>query len=387
MRGKMRVSLLGVEFYSGNRGCGALAYSIVEILKEICKEKDEDLHITGILFSNHPVVIEDSDIEVTIECIKIAPKKIGYWKACKRAFADSDFILDFSMGDSFADIYGMKRFFLASTLKELAIKSKTKFIMAPQTIGPFSKRRAKVWASHILKACDECFVRDTLSKKYVKDLCGRNALLTTDVAFALPYEEKIVDKKENTIRVGLNPSGLLWGKESGFDANKHVRVNYKEYIDRLLQTWEKDETVEIHLIPHVFAEDGAGMEDDLRACKELHKKYPATVLETGTRTPMEIKSIIASMDVFTGARMHATIAAFSSGVATIPFSYSRKFEGLYHDLGYEYLISGASTNTQEAVKKTLEWVKEYKKLRENVNECRKSIPDKQRAFLDAIKNM
>ena len=135
------------------------------------------------------------------------------------------------------------------------------------------------------------------------------------------------------------------------------------------------------------ANDGAGMEDDLRACKELHKKYPATVLETGTRTPMEIKSIIASMDVFTGARMHATIAAFSSGVATIPFSYSRKFEGLYHDLGYEYLISGASTNTQEAVKKTLEWVKEYKKLRENVNECRKSIPDKQRAFLDAIKNM
>ena len=29
----MRVSLLGVEFYSENRGCGALAYSIVEILK------------------------------------------------------------------------------------------------------------------------------------------------------------------------------------------------------------------------------------------------------------------------------------------------------------------------------------------------------------------
>ena len=107
----MRVSLLGVEFYSENRGCGALAYSIVEILKQICKKKGDNLHITAILFSNHPVVIKDDDIEVTIECIKIAPKKFTYWKACKRAFADSDFILDFSMGDSFADIYGMKRFF------------------------------------------------------------------------------------------------------------------------------------------------------------------------------------------------------------------------------------------------------------------------------------
>ena len=383
----MRVSLLGVEFYSENRGCGALAYSIVEILKQICKKKGDNLHITAILFSNHPVVIKDDDIEVTIECIKIAPKKFTYWKACKRAFADSDFILDFSMGDSFADIYGMKRFFLASMLKELAIKSKTEFIMAPQTIGPFSRREAKLWASHILKACNECFVRDTFSKKYVKELCGRNALLTTDVAFALPYKERIIDKKEGIVRVGLNPSGLLWGKESGFDAEKHVSVDYKEYIECLMQAWKKDEMVEIYLIPHVFAEDGSGMEDDLRVCKELHKKYPATVLETGARTPMEIKSIIASMDVFTGARMHATIAAFSSGVATIPFSYSRKFEGLYHDLGYAYLISGASTNTQEAVKKTLAWVKEYKKLRENVKECRKNIPDKQRVFLDVLKNM
>ena len=187
--------------------------------------------------------------------------------------------------------------------------------------------------------------------------------------------------------MGLNPSGLLWGKESGFDAEKHVSVDYKEYIECLMQAWKKDEMVEIYLIPHVFAEDGSGMEDDLRVCKELHKKYPATVLETGARTPMEIKSIIASMDVFTGARMHATIAAFSSGVATIPFSYSRKFEGLYHDLGYAYLISGASTNTQEAVKKTLAWVKEYKKLRENVKECKKNIPDKQRVFLDVLKNM
>ena len=42
----MRVSLLGVEFYSENRGCGALAYSIVEILKQICKKKGDNLHIT-----------------------------------------------------------------------------------------------------------------------------------------------------------------------------------------------------------------------------------------------------------------------------------------------------------------------------------------------------
>ena len=42
------------------------------------------------------------------------------------------------------------------------------------------------------------------------------------------------------------------------------------------------------------------------------------------------------VDVFIGTRMHATIRAFSSHVATIPFSYSYKFEGLYGSLGYLY---------------------------------------------------
>ena len=54
----------------------------------------------------------------------------------------------------------------------------------------------------------------------------------------------------------FDPSGLLWGKESGFDAEKHVSVDYKEYIECLMQAWKKDEMVEIYLIPHVFAEDG-----------------------------------------------------------------------------------------------------------------------------------
>lgn len=41
------------------------------------------------------------------------------------------------------------------------------------------------------------------------------------------------------------------------------------------------------------------------------------------------------MDFFAGARMHACIAAVSSGVPVYPLAYSRKFNGLFVEtLGY-----------------------------------------------------
>lgn len=378
----MKVSLLGVEFNSPNRGCGALAYSICEILKDICDKKNEKLYITAVLFTPQPVPNIECD-GVEFSYIKNEPKKISFWRNCYRTFQGSDVVLDFSMGDSFADIYGKKRFFLACLLKELAIKSKAKFVMAPQTIGPFEDRFMLKWANHIIKKSDYCFVRDNLSAEFVKDVNGMEPLLTTDVAFALPYEAK---EKENTDKkkIGFNPSGLLWFGTKEFSVNKHISVDYKKYVEQVLSQWINDNTIEIYLIPHVFTKDGTRNEDDLLACQEIKKLFPSVHVEADFNTPMEIKSFISTMDVFIGARMHATVAAFSSGVATIPFSYSRKFEGLYNDLGYHYLISATMMTTDEAVKKTLTWVNDYQQLQRDVDKAKSNLPQKQKIFYDVL---
>ncbi len=62
------------------------------------------------------------------------------------------------------------------------------------------------------------------------------------------------------------------------------------------------------------------------------------------------------MDVFLGSRMHATIGAISSGVTTIPFSYCHKFEALYGNIDYPYLISATKINTEEALNLAKEWI-------------------------------
>jgi polysaccharide pyruvyl transferase WcaK-like protein len=48
---------------------------------------------------------------------------------------------------------------------------------------------------------------------------------------------------------------------------------------------------------------------------------------------MELKWVLARLDWFAGARMHATIGAFSSGVPTLGLGYSDKAYGVFSECG------------------------------------------------------
>lgn len=378
----MIVGLLGTDFCSANRGCGALGYAAIEVLKKTCKARGERLEVYAFLFRLVPKPQVD-DTDVTIHYIKIETKKPSFWKNTMKIFNKSDMVWDFTGGDSFSDIYGMKRFCITSVLKEMAILSKAKFFMAPQTIGPFEKRLALSWAKHILKRSEVCFVRDSLSQQYVKETFGVDTILTTDVAFSLPCG-KPMEKSEGKCRIGFNPSGLLWDGTKEFRASKHIKVEYKEYVTKVMESLCNDERYEIYLIPHVFSKNLSSHENDLKACIEIQKQFPTVRIMCDFDTPMKAKGIISSMDVFIGARMHATIASFSTGVATIPFSYSRKFEGLYQDLRYPYLISATCMGTEEAIQSTLEWIEDYTLLEKSIASAEEIVTAKQKVLIDTL---
>ena len=105
-------------------------------------------------------------------------------------------------------------------------------------------------------------------------------------------------------------------------------------------------------------------------------KIPNVIAHAAFKTPIEAKNCIASMDIFVGARMHATIAAFSAGVATIPTAYSRKFSGLFENLGYGHVIDLTVLHTDDAVKQTLEMIADYKKLKIEVESCMVNVKEK-----------
>src|SRR5690606_33179841 len=73
-------------------------------------------------------------------------------------------------------------------------------------------------------------------------------------------------------------------------------------------------------------------------------------------SPVDAKSWISGLDAFVGSRMHATIAAFTSGVPTVPAAYSRKFAGFFGHVGYPVRVDLTTEGTDEAVAQTLDLV-------------------------------
>lgn len=383
----MKVLLFGLEFNIGNLGCEALAYSFVNILNELADEMSINIEYKALVYEDKPTPkIPNTEIEV--ECVKIRTKKISFWNYAYKCCEESDLIIDFTMGDSFSDIYGFKRYFFMTFLKQIACIVKTPFILGPQTYGPFKHFYAKIWSRKIVLKADEVFSRDEMSAKYLKELTGRSVNITTDVAFALPSYKSDLIKDNSKIHIGINPSGLLW--HGGYTGNNQfgLTLDYKKYCEDILDYYCKKNEYQVYLIPHVGNPDEINkIDNDFNVCKILKEKYPDTIFIDGKKSAMEIKGYISEMDIFIGARMHATIGAFSSGIATIPVSYSRKFEGLYDNLNYRYVISASKICNEEAKKLTIEYINEYKLLKQNVDQSLKYVSDMQDNFKNKIKEL
>ncbi len=377
----MKIVLLGLEFANPNLGCQALAYSFTEIVEKAAKLHNIDCEYLSVGFHQFdPIKIKNSNSRIICKIINY--KSMKFWRSIRKDFKKSDLIVDFTGGDSFSDIYGNKRFRLATLVKFFAVKSKTPFLLGPQTYGPYKSKVNRKIAGYIIKKAKWVFARDLASAKLAKDISGRDVDISVDVAFSLPYEKSKI-KKTDKILIGINVSGFLW--EGGYaNINNPIKVDYQKYCCQLIEHLSSLGNYLIYLIPHVGTTSAEGIENDLMACLELNKKYPETVVARDIKTPMDAKGIISAMNLFIGARMHATIAALSTGVATIPFSYSRKFEGLFSFLDYPYVVSGTTDTTEKAVNTTVKWVRQMEDLKFSAEKSQEIIKAKQNEFLNKI---
>ena len=195
-------------------------------------------------------------------------------------------------------------------------------------------------------------VRDKQSADFVKGLipsCKLSEVI--DMAFFLPYKKKIFDS--SFIHVGLNVSALLW--YGGYTKNNQfgLKCKYQDLIREIIKYFLSIDRVKVHLIPHVVSGE-RGVENDYAVSYDLYEEFnnPNLILAPLFLDPIIAKSYIAGMNFFMGARMHSTIAAFSSGVPVVPMAYSRKFNGLFCDtLKYKNIIDLKTIDNAEALKK------------------------------------
>ncbi|SDY33224.1 Polysaccharide pyruvyl transferase family protein WcaK [Jannaschia faecimaris] len=327
---------------SHNLGVGALSVAQVAILRDVASNLGRTLQIT---LADYPDARESyitgDDIRIVPLSGKWIKARAGYWAELRQ----TDAVIDIGGGDSFADIYGTKRLRLMFVLKALAHLAGKPYVFAPQTVGPFTKRTSRVAARMHLNRCALVAVRDEPSRDHMAEL-GVKAppILASDVALRMPAGER--PALGDATKVGLNVSGLLMA--GGYTGRNEfgIGLDYPALIDDLIAYFHTQKA-EVHLIPHVIVPDGPMVgEDDFRACEALAARHPGTVLAPAFANPSAAKGYISAMDFFLGARMHACIAAFSTGVPVVPMAYSRKFAGLFGSLGYTRTVDCTSQDAE-----------------------------------------
>lgn len=263
--------------------------------------------------------------------------------------AKLDCILDIGMGDSFADIYGAKRFGFLFLSKALAYLRGIPVLFSPQTIGPFSKQPQSALAAWAMNKAAAVVARDPQSFATNRKMAPKaRAVQSIDVAFRLPFTRP-VRAPGGPLEIGVNVSGLLFN--GGYTGGNEfgLQVDYPELMRRFLATMTARPDVRVHLICHATG-DKLLMDDDGRVADRLAAEFPAAVRVPNFPSPSEAKSYIAGMDFLVAARMHACIAAHSAGVPVVPVAYSRKFSGLFQGvLGYEYGVPVSGMTTEQAL--------------------------------------
>jgi len=377
------VSLIMHSSRSANYGVGALTESEIAIVRDAAKAAGTDVHIQVIDWKEpRTPYISGPDISVWDMTGKDLANPLGYFAKVRA----SDVVIDIGAGDSFADIYGQRRLTRMFAKKFLTHLAGTPLVQAPQTVGPFEKKSSERLARATMKRCAVVATRDAMSTKCAQDMnLGREIIEASDVAFRLPYDPPAPKAPGARPTVGLNISGLLM---AGGYTRKNMfglTLDYPAMIRRLVTELraQPDDPL-VYLVPHVIPSVRGSVEDDVQPSIDLSEEFDGVEMSPIFTAPSQAKTFIAGLDFFAGARMHACIAAFSSGVPVVPMAYSRKFEGLFGTLGYHRTVDCTSENEDAIVSKVLDGYQNRATLAEEIQPALAQGLEKLKAYEDAL---
>lgn len=342
----INIGLLWHSTRSGNLGIGALTVGNLAIVRAAAAAAGVKPRFTiiGSREAGAPYVSGD-DISVLELDTRTLLSPGGYWKT----LGGLDCVLDIGGGDSFADIYGAKRFGFLWLTKMAAIARGKPLLLSPQTIGPFERQPFRALAGFAMGRAAAIVARDPLSFDVARKMAPRARVVqSVDVAFALPYTPR-PRRSDGRIAVGVNVSGLLFnggyagGNEYGLDAD------YPALTRAFIAEMAARDDVALSLVCHVNAPH-LPRDDDGAVADLLAAEFPGAERVPDFASPSEAKSYISGLDFLVAGRMHACIAAYSSGVPVVPIAYSRKFAGLFEGmLGYPHLVPVKGLDTQGAL--------------------------------------
>jgi len=424
----IKVALLGASFDTCNMGVSALAETSIKCILNRWPEAEVILLGESRFVGEHHLVIKDRVLSIRRVPVRFGKNILAtnhfFMLSCYafllklfrlRRFRDflvkhnsylrfllqTDHFVGITGGDSFSDIYGMRRFMLGFLKKLLPIMFGKDLILLPQTYGPFKKNLTKFFARYILKHSNALYSRDRAGTEYVRRLLNDEATegkirFVPDLAFVLDARKPPrIDigsffelRTDKSVVVGLNISGLLYYGGYTRDNMFGLKEDYSQTICRIIDFLMAKKDVLVLLVPHVFppvesAEVGV-VENDVAACFNIYKtfseKYSNRVfMVCGRYDQSEIKYIIGLCNFFLGSRMHSCIAALSQNIPTVGLAYSKKFFGVFDSIGVGDLVIDLRTNNKNNIMAHIN--KAFSECEAIANKLSQTVPKAQEEIL------
>ena len=386
-----KIVLYGIQIDSFNRGVGALTYGHIELLK---KSYEFDIIYSLILGkgnSQKNKIVNINNKQINFIEIKFDWKlfllvilQMPFFKLFGLTFnnnvlvffKDVDIICANNGGDSYSDIYGLKRLFLEFISIIIPELMGLKVIFTPQTIGPFNTLLGKIMGAIPLLLAAKIFTRDKKGDKFLNTI-GKKSIRTRDVSTFMQPQKVDYTVKQNTI--GININGLMW--ENTYDGLENCFDNYKillkQLVDKLLE-----QNYNILLIPHTYSITEDFCENDYKAILQFIQNYKdeskVTYLNQEYLAP-ELKYIISQCDFFIGSRMHSNLAALTTSTPTAALSYSYKFEGTFKMFNVEECVINAkdmeNNEIPQVIDKILNLINEKSQIKDKLQRINKNVEE------------
>lgn len=218
--------------------------------------------------------------------------------------------------------------------------------------------------------------RESISYEALKKV-NPHTILVADPAFLLDAADiSLPDGFDGRDLVGINISPLICKSEQYAGITIE---NYHRLVEYILDCTD----MKILLVPHVIWSH----DDDRIILTKLYEKYKHSerIYMLPDSSCEQLKGYISQCRFFIGARTHATIAAYSTGVPTLVVGYSVKSRGIARDLfGTEknYVLPVQELEKENDLTRAFCWIlKNEQKIKEHLQSV---LPEyKKRACLGA----
>lgn len=350
----MRLFLAGQNNF-GNRGCEALVRSSTTMIKsrfdhaeflcpshmlDIDKAQWSNSGKSGVRFVNAPPF--SNRLRWWARLCKIVPNLESIYRPTFPLDIESKDIINtcdaviMTGGDVISLDYGIWSLYFWANFVEQAIEARKPAILWAASVGPFSKNKAveQEMVKHLHKY-SAITVRETSSLEYLQSLGVKDVELVADPAFTMipeAFDVAALTFGNNKNVLGLNVSPLIRGYRQDTASKEQLDRDVVDFIRDVVTKTD----MSVLLVPHVDPLDGAAENSDSAYMQRLLAQLPEHHGRVGiaprTLNAAQLKFLISKCRFFIGARTHATIGAFSTGVPTISIAYSVKAKGINRDL-------------------------------------------------------